>query len=302
MVLIKDHVFLPRDQTFLLTRHEVFKLVTIEKEKDIVAIVENAIEKLNVVKENAQKENKQVVSDLAKHLEGIIPMNTICMEIILRLHGHLKPRTIRKYLDEKYKIKSKSDNARKQNNNQSSLAAPMPLNNVSGMVVVNDRNEISFPDVNNKQSLQTSEISVIEDSIAIRSVSQKESLNSTDEKQLSKSQINTGMTECPGCIEREEKIKQLGEVLQKFQQFTTADKIEPSAIATQVLKEQPEEPLEFESSKKEWEIRNYMNKVIYPGAIWFNGRIDRKSGKIINFGLGRLDQLHQKSVPNRNLD
>jgi hypothetical protein len=277
-------------------------LVTIEKEKDIVAIVENAIEKLNVVKENAQKENKQIVCNLAKGLEGIFPMDTICIEIISRLHDHLSPRTIRKYLDEKYKIKSKSDNARKQKNNQSSLAALMPLNNVSGMVVVNDRNEISFPDVNNKQSLQTSEISVIEDSIAIRSVSQKESLNSTDEKQLSKSQVNSGLMECPGCIEREEKIKQLGEVLQKIPQFIAAHKIGPSAVATEGLKQEPEEPLEFEVSKKEWEIRNYMNQKIYPGAIWLNGRIDRNSGKIIYFGLGRLDQSNQKSVPHSGID
>jgi hypothetical protein len=283
---------------------EVCRLVTIEKEKDIEFLVGNAIERLTIVMENAQKENKQIVSDLAKDLEGIIPMDTICTEIIIRLDGYLSPRTIRKYLDEKYKIKSRVDNARKQKkNNQSSLAASGPLNKVSDTLVIDDSKEISFPDEVYKQSIQPREISVIQDREAIQSISRNESLNSTEQKQSSLGQVNTGLTKCLGCIEKEERIKELEEAFQKVQQFTAADKMGPSvATETEGLNEKIEEPLEFEVSMKELEIRKYINKIPYPGAIWFSGRIDRRSGKIINFDLGRLDQSHQKSVPNRGLD
>lgn len=264
-------------------------MVTIEKEKEIVWIVENAIERLNVVKENAQKENKQIVSNLAQDLEEIIPMDTICTEIIRKLDGHLKPRTIRKYLDEKYKIKSRVDNARKQKTRQSSLAASGPLNNVSGTVVVNDRNEISFPEGDNKKTNHPREISVI-DNECIQSLSEKELLSSTEQKLLSKNQVNTEITECPGCMEKEEENKQLKEVLQKVPQFIAADKMGRS-FATEGLKEKPEEPLKFEVSKTGWEIRDYIrsSKIkSYNETIWFSGRIDRITGKIINFDLGRI--------------
>lgn len=278
-------------------------MVTIEKEKDIVLLVENAIHKLKGVKEYTEKENKQVVCNLAKDLEGIIPMGTICMEIISRLHDHLSSRTIRKYLDEKYKVKSRVENARKQKTGQSSLAALGPLNKVSDTVVIDGRDKISFQEGNNQQTNQPSEVYVGEDNVSIRSVAQIESLSSTEQNPSSICQDNTGLTKCLGCIDKEERIKELEEAFENVQQFTAADKMRPAADAeTENLKEMLEEPIEFEVSKKELEIRNYINKIIYPGAIWFNGRIDRKSGKIIYFGLGRLDQLRQKSVPNHNLD
>jgi hypothetical protein len=77
------------------------------------------------------------------------------------------------------------------------------------------------------------------------------------------------------------------------------------STATENPKEKPVEPLEFEVSKKGWEIRDYYkanNIKSYDDVIWFNGRIDRNSGKIIYFELGRLYQSHQKCVPNRSLD
>jgi hypothetical protein len=270
-------------------------LVTIEIEKDIVLLVENAIEKLNIVKENTQKGNKMIVINLAKDLEGIIPMNNICKEIINRLHGRLSPRTIRKYLDEKYKVKSRVENARKQKNNQSSLAALGPLNNNGGTIVVNDRNELSFPDGNNRRLNQPIEFSVVKDSEAIQALSQKESLNSIKQEHLSIGQAASDLTECPGCIEKEEENKQLKEALQKVQQFTVADKMRPSDVA-ESFKEKPEDPLEFEVSKKGWEIRDYFrsSKIkSYDETIWFNGRIDTKLGKIINFDLGRIGPQQQ---------
>jgi hypothetical protein len=261
-------------------------------------LVENTIDKLKGVKNSAEKENRQIVIDLAKDLEGIIPMDTIGTEIISWLNGHLKPRTIRKYLDEKYKVKSRVQNARKQKKNkQSGLAASGPLDNYNETVVIDGGEKICFHYLDNTPSYQPKAISVV-DSEAIRSVFQKESLNLTEQKQSSEGQVNAGLTECPGCIEREEKIKELEEAHQKVQQFTIADKMGPSAAATENLKEKPVEPLEFELSKKMVDIRDYIksnNIIDYDDAIWFNGRIDLNSEKIIYFELGRLD-------PHREID
>jgi hypothetical protein len=273
-------------------------LVTVEKEKDIEWLVDSAIDKLKVVKDYSEKENRQIVSELAKDLEAIISMDNICTEIINRLDGHLKPRTIREYLDVKYKIKTRVQNARKQKKNkQSGLAAKPPLNKVSETLVIDGRNEISFRDVDNPQSFQPKETSVV-DSIDIRSLSQKESVSSTEQKQQSKGQVNTEIAECPGCIGKEERIKELEEALQKVPQFIAADKIGPSTAAIKGLKEAPEEPLEFEVSKMGSEIRDFFisnNIKSTKDTIWFSGKIDRTTGKIIYFDLGRLD-------PQRDID
>ncbi len=270
---------------------------TIEKEKNIEVLVENTIDKLKGVKDYSEKENRQIVIEFAKDLEAIIPMDTVCTEIINKLHGHLKPRTIRKYLDEKYKVKTRVENARKQKNKQSGLAALGPLNTVSETVVIDDRNKISFQDVDNPQSFEPKEISVVEGSEAIRSLSQKESVNLTEQKQSSEGQVNTEIAECPGCVGKEERIKELEEALQKVPQFIAADKIGPSA-AIKGLKEAPEEPLEFEVSKMGSEIRDFFisnNIKSTKDTIWFSGKIDRDTGKIIYFDLGRLD-------PQREID
>ncbi|MGB6533811.1 MAG: hypothetical protein WBF33_37490, partial [Candidatus Nitrosopolaris sp.] len=88
-----------------------------------------AIEKLDSVDANAEKEKTQIVKDLAKDLEGKIPTDSICNEIVHQLHGKVSPRLIRVSLDEKYKEKRRVENARKQkrHENTKDLAAPVPL-------------------------------------------------------------------------------------------------------------------------------------------------------------------------------
>jgi hypothetical protein len=56
-------------------------------EEEISLYVKTAIEKLDKVNANAEKEKTQIVKDLAKDLEGKIPTDSICNEIVHQLHG-----------------------------------------------------------------------------------------------------------------------------------------------------------------------------------------------------------------------
>jgi hypothetical protein len=107
---------------------------SIEQEEELSVLFENARINLDKVDEQAKKEKKQIVKDLAKDLEGKIPIGTICIEIINQLRGKVSERTIHKCLDEKYKQQYRIENARKQKERHEgkegneNLAALMPLN------------------------------------------------------------------------------------------------------------------------------------------------------------------------------
>jgi hypothetical protein len=99
-------------------------------EEEISSCFKAAIEKLDRVEADAEKEKTQIVKDLAKDLEGKIPTDRICNEIVHQLHGKkISPRTIRKCLDKKYKEKHRVENAQKQKSHENTkdLAAPVPL-------------------------------------------------------------------------------------------------------------------------------------------------------------------------------
>ena len=99
-------------------------------EEEIISCFKAAIETLDRVDANAEKEKTQIVKDLAKDLEGKIPTDSICNEIVHQLHDKgVSPRTIRNCLDAKYKEKHRAENARKQKRKESTedLAASVPL-------------------------------------------------------------------------------------------------------------------------------------------------------------------------------
>src|SRR5947209_687615 len=106
---------------------------TESNQEEISLCFQAAIDKLDKVDAEAEKEKRQIVRDLAKDLEGKIPMNGICNEIVHQLRGKkVSERTIRNCLDEKYKENYRVKNARKQkrkcHENTEDLAALMPLN------------------------------------------------------------------------------------------------------------------------------------------------------------------------------
>jgi hypothetical protein len=104
-------------------------------EEKVALLFENARTELDAIDELAQEDKQKVVKDLAKHLEGMIQRDTICIEIVNQLRGRVSERFIRECLEDKYKQPQKMQNARKQKKKLSqeqgrdkSLAALAPLN------------------------------------------------------------------------------------------------------------------------------------------------------------------------------
>jgi hypothetical protein len=91
-----------------------FKQDSIGLEEKMSLLFENARIVLDAIDELAQEEKKNVVKDLAKHLEGMVRADTICIEIVNQLRGRVSERFVRECLEDKYKQQQKMQNARKQ--------------------------------------------------------------------------------------------------------------------------------------------------------------------------------------------
>ena len=61
--------------------------------QEISLCVQVAIERLEKVDADAKEKKTQIVQDLAKDLEGKIPTDSICNEMVHQLHGKVSPRT-----------------------------------------------------------------------------------------------------------------------------------------------------------------------------------------------------------------
>ena len=85
-----------------------------EQEEEISLLFEDARIKLDKTDEQAKKEKKNIVKDLAKDLEGKIPIDTICIEIVNQLRGRVSERFIRECLEDRYKQEYRAENAKKQ--------------------------------------------------------------------------------------------------------------------------------------------------------------------------------------------
>jgi hypothetical protein len=83
-------------------------------EEKVALLFENARTELDAIDELAQEDKQKVVKDLAKHLEGMIQRDTICIEIVNQLRGRVSEHFIRECLEDKYKQPQKMQNARKQ--------------------------------------------------------------------------------------------------------------------------------------------------------------------------------------------
>src|SRR2546425_3860195 len=94
-------------------------------DQQILHLFQDAIVELDRIEEDSNAQKRKVVQQLAKDLEGKIPIETIAMEIVKQLEGRVSGRFVRVCLDEKYKQEYRVKNARKQ---KDGLAALQPLN------------------------------------------------------------------------------------------------------------------------------------------------------------------------------
>ena len=101
-----------------------------------VVFVEEAKAKLDKIEGQAKKEKRQVIIDLAKDLEGKIPIDSISVEIVTQLRGRVSESFIHQCLDDKYKQKHRVENAKKRKKKEGQEEdiseeniAPLPLLN-----------------------------------------------------------------------------------------------------------------------------------------------------------------------------
>ena len=281
-------------------------------EEEISLRFQAAIEKLDRVEADAEKEKTQIVQDLAKDLEGKIATDAICNEIVHQLHGKkISPRTIRKCLDEKYKEKHRVENARKQKRHENTvdLAASVPLNDRQEKVVVIDTfgNEMAGP--------QSSVIKAAD--------------HDNDKAVVISQNSRRYVAKCEDCQIKDSTIEQLEEALRKTAQMTPADQIaelrDNEIINLQKELDRRTQELEYKTSqyaklseklsRQKDENTNAANvpetksvdfefslllgdvkyhiAALYPqigdaGKVWISGKFDKDNGNIHSIRFGRI--------------
>lgn len=273
--------------------------MTSNEEADVSLLFEDAKAKLEKIDVQAEKEKKQIIIRLARDLEGKIPTDSISIEIVNQLRDRVSERFIHKCLDEKYKQNHRVENARKQKKqecNENHLAALVPLNqeDKSNKIMVGiDGRPIEEENLQTYPNVDSSTI----DSTFAKASSRKQDLTG---------QVNYGIKECPSCKELYSENLELKEALEKATQPTTADNMvsTSSSLSSSPYADSIDcnnnhavvnDILEFEFPLIFEDIHKYMAplycKIGDYGEVWFSGRIDTKTGRVISANLGRLGEV-----------
>ncbi len=282
--------------------NETGEAVDKKLDAEVSGLFEDARDELEKIDANAERQKKEIVIDLAKDLEGKIPTDTICMEIINQLRGQVKERTVRACLDEKYKQKSQSENAKKQNRQQQQevgssdgSAASMPPNQetenkkaiilgVDGQAILQEeeRDEQDDEGEDEEQSAVTTEPSITKD--GVQKNHRQEQQEEPEDFKYSYDYLNMKGPSLED-LEPEGKIEK---PIQSTDQDETAGEY--------IHNNKPHEPegdiLEFEFYMLYGNIRKYMvplfQKIGDSGKVWIKGKIDRRTGKVVDVGFGKI--------------
>lgn len=279
-------------QTTLAQSKKVYK-------DEVSLLVEDAIGKLDKVDAQAKDQKRQIVIDLAISLEGKIPTDTICMNIVDQLHGRVSERFIRECLEEKYKQKARVDNARKQKRQTESkidnkLAALPPLN----AVVETDEITIleldgPMPHSNYDDGDKKSTTSIIDASAADITIAESPYEQKQEQEQQIIKQVNPeDSEECPNCKDLYSKNLELEEALTKSNQMITADKM-VSTSTDDHDKDMDNEIINFEFFMHYGTLQKHMTSLFQKASsveVWICGKINKKTGKVISSSLGKLSQ------------
>jgi hypothetical protein len=99
-------------------------------DKEVTSRCDIAREKYKKIDANAKQQKKEVIKELARSLDGLIPTDTIAIEIKNQFKGEISVRYIDECLDKKYKQRHRHLNACKQkkSNEPDNLAGPESTN------------------------------------------------------------------------------------------------------------------------------------------------------------------------------
>jgi hypothetical protein len=284
---------------------------TAEKKLDaeVSGLFDEARDKLEKIDEKADRQKKQIVVELAKDLDDKIRTDSICMEIVDALRGQVSPRFIRECLDEKYKQKPRMQNARKQQkrlrrhqpDSIDNLAALPPLNQeaepkkvvmlgVEGEAMLQEEEEEHDPDDEGDGGDAQSTITIESSTTKCDSLTQLEPPYPQEQQK----EPEKPSTAYPNGNDLRGEDAEPEEDLEVPSQFIGQDE----AAHAFTHNNKPDEPegviLNFEFSMVFRDIRNHMATIFKNvgdrGNVWFSGKIDRKTGKVISAGFGRLNQ------------
>lgn len=236
-----------------------------DAEKEITPLFDRARERLKKIDANAKQQKKQVIDELAKSLEGKIPMDTIALEIKHQLKGEVSERYIDECLDDKYKQSHRVQNAKKQKKSKGleelGLAAPTPLEyetdneeeiliiNSDGQVLLHKGGEDEDPEQENEEDNHTVEkpdthMSIPSDKITINTSHSSENPEQDKYSQVGVFGRKDKPKECLECAKKkvendvqkndivrlQEENAELSNIIKQFDSFTTADQMNPGAL------------------------------------------------------------------------
>jgi hypothetical protein len=257
----------------------------------ISSLFDDARKKLGQVNEQAKETKKHIIIDLAKNLEGKIPTDTISIKIVNQLRDQVSERFIHECLDEKYKQKSRVENARKQKKRPkepkviNKLAALSPLNQeveeADKKVIILDANGriIIQEDENGKPSTSTS---ITTNTPAMTSKTFTFDLyqqSFQEQEQEIKKDIDSQEKECIIGKDLSFENGQLKKVIEKLNQSIQSENMVSSTTLIKNNQDIIDNILSCEFFMLFKKIRKYMtpqySRVGDAGKIWFNVKIDR---------------------------
>jgi len=261
-------------------------------EAETSLLFEDAIEKIEKVDIQANESKKQIIINLAKNLEGRIPTDTISMEIVKQLYGRVSKRFIHQCLDIKYKQKVRVYNARKQRHLKykviGKLGVVTPLKQAveeeEEDVIVDASDNISIEDADRNEPSTTIDFSVMTDkTIASVSNQQEHGLNEKTDHSLE---------EYSSYQELRNETREVA--LEKASQFVTADKMVITEVSANTHdNEMDKSILHFEFPMHYKDLQNHMDLLFKSSSndeeVWFNGKIDKKTEKVISSNFGRMN-------------
>jgi hypothetical protein len=270
-------------------------------DKEISRLFDEARSHLEKIDNNSKQQKKQVIKDLAKSLEEKIQTDIICIEITNQLRGQVSDSFIRQSLDEKYKQKSRVENARKQEKQQTStvnsdLAAVTTLNPTTKdkKILIDTYGRAIFEeDQNNKDEdeddngFTSIESSTISENVFPEIRSQKH------QGGLAKEDEHRDLVKCSSCMELKLENEELKEALTKSSPLVTADKTRSSLTDQNELDVKYDQLLPFAFYMLYDDLRKQMQS-IFPNVcsyskIWFNGKIDRSTGEVVSSSFNGLN-------------
>jgi hypothetical protein len=287
-------------------------------DETISSLFQDAVVKLDKVDAQAKESKKQIIIDLAKSLEGKIPTDTICIEIINQLRGQVSERFIRECLDEKYKQKVRVENARKQkyqtrqeeeDKASGKLAAVTPLNQEveedeenKKVIILDTDGRISLQDEEEQEEEEGQPYTTTTDSFTITGKPfVATSYQQQQQEQEIKEQTNNGLEESSSCIGLCDE-NQVYSPEKSSQLITTAeDGMLVEEISSASTNENDMDILPFEFSMIYRELRNHLaplhTKIGDGGKVWFSGKINKKTGEVVSSNLGRMNIQQDRSSP-----